>query len=262
MEKDEYDVYRDEQGYTRDLDGNTIRLHNMDIRRVLERASRDEPSYICLPEHVILFTQTKLVPKIYTKDEINEMFYGVCGEQENNKKAFQVKLDGVYCRLNDSNSWLTTCMEEMKQDIARIQHGANVARSSSIDRDQHTSINIRQRTSIDNQMPTSADNDSPRPHMMKSQQNFHTREEIDQLVEGIYRALETIEERLDGRCHDIYFTMDLSISALTSKIEAMQGESVEIQSYIARRPKASASIDVCNNIVGTEIRTVDFRVNK
>ncbi|KAF3565070.1 hypothetical protein DY000_02018218 [Brassica cretica] len=41
--------------------------------------------------------------------------------------------------------------------------------------------------------------------------------------------------------------MDLSISALTSKIEAIQGELVEIQSYIARRPEASASIDRRNN---------------
>ncbi|KAF3559671.1 hypothetical protein F2Q69_00013861 [Brassica cretica] len=113
-EKDQYGVYIDDQGYARELDGNTIRLHNMDIRRVLERASRDEPRYICLPEHVNLFTQTKLVPEIYTKDEINEMFYGVCGEHEKNKEAFQMKLDGVYYPLNDSISWLTTCMEEMK----------------------------------------------------------------------------------------------------------------------------------------------------
>ena len=77
------------------------------------------------------------------------------------------------------------------------------------------------------------------PHTMKSQENFYTSEEIDQLVEGIYRALETTEERLDGRCDDIYFPMDLDISALTSKIEAIQGELVEIQSYIARRPEAS-----------------------
>ncbi|KAF2616924.1 hypothetical protein F2Q68_00041144 [Brassica cretica] len=73
-------------------------------QRVLERASRDEPSYLCLPEHANLFTQTKLVPEIYTKDEINEMFYGVCGKQENNKEAFQMKLDGVYYPLNDSTS--------------------------------------------------------------------------------------------------------------------------------------------------------------
>ncbi|WZZ27669.1 hypothetical protein YC2023_011070 [Brassica napus] len=110
----------------------------------MERASRDEPSYISLPEHANLFTQTKLAPEIYTKDEINEMFYGVCGEQEKNKEAFQMKLDGVYYPLNESISWLTTCMEEMKQDIARIQHATDVARSSSIDRDQHASINISQ----------------------------------------------------------------------------------------------------------------------
>ncbi|KAF3514204.1 hypothetical protein F2Q69_00006645 [Brassica cretica] len=41
--------------------------------------------------------------------------------------------------------------------------------------------------------------------------------------------------------------MDLSISALTSKIEAVQGELVEIQSYITRRPEPSPSIDRRNN---------------
>ncbi|KAF3604461.1 hypothetical protein F2Q69_00035711 [Brassica cretica] len=88
-------------------------------------------------------------------------------------------------------------------------------------------------------MPTSVDENLPRPHTMQSQHNFHTREEIDPLVEGIYRALENTEERLDGRCDDIYFPMDLNINALTSKIEAIQGELVKIQSYIARRPEAS-----------------------
>ncbi|KAF3589853.1 hypothetical protein F2Q69_00029997 [Brassica cretica] len=219
-EKNQYGVYRDDQGYARDLDGNTIRIHNMDIRRVLDRASRDEPSYICLPEHANLFTQTKLVPEIYTKDEVNEMFYGVCGEHEKNKEAFQMKLDGVYYPLNDSISWLTTCMEEMKQDIARIQNAADTARPPSIDREQPQSI--------DNRLSASIDNNLPHPSTMKSQPDFHTREEIDQLVEGIYKTLETTEERLDRRCDDIYFPMDLTISALTSKVEAIQGELVEI----------------------------------
>ncbi|WZY86759.1 hypothetical protein YC2023_033143 [Brassica napus] len=78
---------------------------------------------------------------------------------------------------------------------------------------------------------------------MKSQPDFHTREDIDQLVERIYRALETTEERLDGRCDDIYFPMDLTISALTSKVEAIQGKLMEIQSFIAHQPEASISID-------------------
>ncbi|KAF2549153.1 hypothetical protein F2Q70_00021861 [Brassica cretica] len=246
-EKDQYGVYRDDQGCARDMDGHIINVSKEEIRKLMERASRDEPSYICLPEHASSFTQTKLVPEFYTKDEINEMFYGVCGEQEKNKEVFQMKLDGVNYPLNDRISWLTTCMKEMKQDIAKIQHATDVARSSSIDRYQQTSIDVHQRTSIDNQMPTSVDDNPPRPHTMKSQQNFHTKEEIDQLVEGIYRALENTEERLDGRCDDIYFPKGLNISALTSKIEAIQGELVEIQSYIARRTEASSSIDRRNN---------------
>ncbi|KAF3561113.1 hypothetical protein DY000_02014334 [Brassica cretica] len=246
-EKYEYGVYRDDRRHARDLDGRTISVYNKDIRRLLERASRDEPAYIYLHEHASSFTPTKLVPEIYTKDEINEMFYGVCGEQEKNKEVFQMKLDGVYYPLNDNISWLTTCMEEMKQDIAKIQHATDVVRPPSIDRRRPPSIDRHHLTSIDNPMPASIDGSPPRPHTMKSQKDFHTREEIDQLVEGIYRALKTTEERLDGRCDDIYFPMDLSISALTSKIEAIQGEFVEIQSYIARRPEASKSIDRSNN---------------
>ncbi|KAF3526803.1 hypothetical protein F2Q69_00047836 [Brassica cretica] len=262
--KNEYGVYRDDRRYARDLDGNTIRFHNRDIRILLERASRDEPSYICLPEHTNMFTQTKLVPEIYTKNEINDMFYGLCGEHEKNKEAFQMKLNGVYYPLNDSISWLTTCMEEMKQDIARIQHAADVARPPSIDRRRLPSIDRYNHTSIDNHMSASINDNPPHPHTKKSQKNFHTIEEIDQLVEEIYRALETTEERLDGRCDDIYFLMDLSISALISKIEAIQRELVEIQSYIARRPEASLSIDRRNNI-STDIHhrtSVDDATNR
>ncbi|KAF3603101.1 hypothetical protein F2Q69_00035173 [Brassica cretica] len=133
-EKDEYGIYKDDQGYARDVDGHTIRVHNKYIRRLLERASRDNPNYICLPEDASSFTQTKLVPEIYTKNEIKEMFYGICGEQEKNKEEFQMKLDGVYYPLNDSISWLTTCMEEMRQDIARIQRATDVYRPTSFDR--------------------------------------------------------------------------------------------------------------------------------
>ncbi|KAF3603805.1 hypothetical protein F2Q69_00036166 [Brassica cretica] len=220
-EKDKYGVYRDDQRYARDLDGHTIPVHNKDIRRLLERASRDEPAYICFLEHASLFTQTKLVLEIYTKDEINEMFYG-----------YQL---ANYLHGGDE-----------------ARHSQNSARdrrcSTSIDRQKkHTSIDKHHHTSIDNRMPASVDDNPPRPHTMMSQQNVYTRDEIDQLVEGIYRALETTEERLGGRCDDIYFPMDLNISALTSKIEAIQGELMEIQSYIARRPEALSSIDRRNN---------------
>ncbi|KAF3503461.1 hypothetical protein F2Q69_00043099 [Brassica cretica] len=125
----------------------------------------DKHNYKCLPEHARSLTQTKLVPEIYTKDEINEMFYLVCGAQEKNEGDFQMKLDGVYYPRNDSISWLTTCMEEMKQDIARIQaqRAAEATAQASIDRNLSTSI----------------DDEPSYSNPMKSQQDSYTRAEID-----------------------------------------------------------------------------------
>ncbi|WZZ50673.1 hypothetical protein YC2023_050780 [Brassica napus] len=158
-----------------------------------------------------------------------------------------MKHDGFYYPLNDSISWLTTCLEEMRQDIAKIQRATDLSRPTKIDRHRQESIDSHLHSSIDNRLPASVDDNPPHSHTMKSQPDFHTSEEIDQVVEGIYIALETTEVRFDRRCGDIYFPMDLTISALTAKIEAIQGELVEIQSYIARRPEASASIDRRNN---------------
>ena len=102
----------------------------------------NEHSYICLPEHARSYTQNKLVPEIYTKDEINEMLYGICGAQKKNEDDFQMKLDGVYYPLNDSISWLTTCMEEMRQDITRMQtqRAVEATTPASINRNLLTSI--------------------------------------------------------------------------------------------------------------------------
>ncbi|KAF2584578.1 hypothetical protein F2Q70_00035918 [Brassica cretica] len=147
----------------------------------------EEHNYLCLPEHARSFTQTKLEQEIYTKDEINEMFYG------------------------------------------RVAEATAPA-------------------SIDRHFSTSIDDDLTHSNPMKSQQDSYTRAEIDQLVEDTYRTLETAEERLDRRCDDIYFPMDLTMSSLTSQIEAIHREIVEIQRYIARRPEASTLIDRRNNI--------------
>ncbi|KAF2573527.1 hypothetical protein F2Q70_00002182 [Brassica cretica] len=211
---DELGIFRDPDGYTKAIDGRTLHVSREDILDILQTANgadnlfmhqRSNPEqkatkefydtaggidngFIQRSRHT---TQPSIDVDIYTKDKINEMFYGVCGEHERNKEAFQMKLDGVYNPLNDSISWLTTCIEEMKQNIARIQHATDVTRPPSIDSRLPPSIDRHHRTSIDNRLTASIDGSPPRPHTMKSQPDFHTREEIDQLVEGIYRALET-----------------------------------------------------------------------
>ncbi|KAF3588342.1 hypothetical protein F2Q69_00029393 [Brassica cretica] len=50
-QKDEYEVYRDDHGHARGVDGHIIHVSKDDIRNLLERAPMDEQSYICLPEH-------------------------------------------------------------------------------------------------------------------------------------------------------------------------------------------------------------------
>ena len=73
----------------------------------------------------------------------------------------------------------------------------------------YPSIDSRFQASIDNHFQASVDDIPPHSHTIKSKPDFHTRGEIDQLVEGMYRALEITQERLDRRCDDIYFPMDL-----------------------------------------------------
>ncbi|KAF3512114.1 hypothetical protein F2Q69_00007093 [Brassica cretica] len=125
-------------------------------------------------------------------------------------------------------------MEEMRQDLARIQKQCAAEATAP--------------ASIDIHLSTSIDDDLTHSNLMKSQPDSYTRAEIDQLVEDIYRTLETAEERLDRRCDDIYFPMDLTMNSLTSQIEAIHREIVDIQRYIARRPEASTSIDRRHNI--------------
>ncbi|KAF3509618.1 hypothetical protein F2Q69_00005914 [Brassica cretica] len=124
-------------------------------------------------------------------------------------------------------------MEEMRQAIAKIQtqHAAGATVPALIDRHHSTLI----------------DDGLTHSNPMKFQPDSYTRAEIDQLVEEIYRTLETTEERLDRRCDDIYFPTDLTMSSLTSQIEAIQREIVEIQRYVPRRPEVSTSIDRRNN---------------
>ncbi|KAF2561263.1 hypothetical protein F2Q70_00017046 [Brassica cretica] len=126
-EKDEYGVYRDDQGYARDVDGHVIYVSKDDIRKLMERGSRDEHSYLCLPEHGSSFKQTKLVPEIYTKDEINEMFYGMLRIDSRTRYLMQ-KTTSSHCESN--------LLTKFHVSAFACQHGSRVDRcyGMSVDR--------------------------------------------------------------------------------------------------------------------------------
>ncbi|KAF3510629.1 hypothetical protein F2Q69_00007040 [Brassica cretica] len=112
--KDEYGVYRDESGYARSVAGEMIPVTKDNITKFLERESLFEESHICLPEHATSFTPTKLAPKIYTKDEINEMVTGICGAQENLGEELKTLVDDTYQPLDRGYNELFRSMAEMR----------------------------------------------------------------------------------------------------------------------------------------------------
>ncbi|KAF3485233.1 hypothetical protein F2Q69_00052860 [Brassica cretica] len=84
---------------------------------------------------------------------------------------------------------------EASWERTRFSQSIDTRHQQSIDKLPQQSIDINNTTSINNRLAASIDTNPPRPNTIKSQSDFHNREEIDQLVEGIYRALETTEER-------------------------------------------------------------------
>ena len=61
----------------------------------------------------------------------------------------------------------------------------------------------------------------------------YTAAEVEKITSKIYIAIDTMEERLDKRCDDIYFPFDNKISGLDSHAEWLQKEVKAIQRQLA-----------------------------
>ncbi|KAF2559271.1 hypothetical protein F2Q68_00016102 [Brassica cretica] len=93
--RDEYDIYRDENGYARAAYGIIIHVSRENIRAILERAAMVGHTHISLPEYA--------------------------------------ELDDVYYPLNDSIERLTTRMDELKEEIDMIRRQNAILSEASID---------------------------------------------------------------------------------------------------------------------------------
>ena len=118
---------------------------------------------------------------------------------------------------------LSTQMMNVQKDIGKLddQHDFQEEGSTSIDR--------LRRTSLDGKKPTE--------HLP------YTAETIDQITSKLYKAIDTLEDRLEKRCDDIYFPFDVKISGLDSQAEWLQKEVKAIQRQLASQHQISASID-------------------
>ncbi|KAG5414867.1 hypothetical protein IGI04_002434 [Brassica rapa subsp. trilocularis] len=271
-QRDEYGVYRDECGHARGVAGEMIPVTRDDIRKLLERASLFEESHICLPEHATSFTLTRLAPELYTKDEINEMVFGICGAQEKlslqqcsaqhkdewEASYIDTRINDVYCPLNNNVDWLSTKIELLQQDLDTIRK-KDQQPATSIDMCTFTSLDTKV-SAMNERLRTYEDMHDRFISPVKSSSINRLRgpwidgkkplellpykaAEVDKITSKIYTAIDTMEERFDKHCDDIYFPFDNKISGLDSHAEWLQKEVKAIQRQLAAQHQISASID-------------------
>ncbi|KAG5384390.1 hypothetical protein IGI04_035860 [Brassica rapa subsp. trilocularis] len=86
--------------------------------------------------------------------------------------------------------------------------------------------------------------------------------EVDKMTSKIHNALDTMEERLDKRCDDIYFPFDNKISGLDNHTEWLQKEVKAIQRQLAAQHQISASIDrtLAKSIDGNSPRSTNEHI--
>ena len=52
----------------------------------------------------------------------------------------------------------------------------------------------------------------------------YTAAEVDQITSKLYTAIDTMQEQLEKRCDDIYFSFDVRLGGLDSQAEWLQKE--------------------------------------
>src|SRR5690606_24046677 len=108
-----------------------------------------------------------------------------------------------YQPLNNNVNWLSTKIELLEKDLdVFCEEKHQRQKPKSIDIDISASIDIYISASIDTyEIPV---------------EKFYTRAEVDEIINKIYEALNTTEERLDKRCDDIFFPFNNNINGLHS----------------------------------------------
>ena len=109
-------------------------------------------------------------------------------------------------------------------------------------------------TSIDRSRAASFDPKKPQAHIP------YAAAEVDQITSKLYTAMDTMEDRLDKRCDDIYFPFENRISGLDFQAEWLQKEVKAIQKQLACRHEKSALIDrkINTSINRATPATIDF----
>ncbi|KAG5384282.1 hypothetical protein IGI04_035752 [Brassica rapa subsp. trilocularis] len=215
-QRDEYGVYRDERGHARSTAGEMIPVTKDNIRKILERASLFEESHICLPEHATSFTLTRLAPELYTKEEIDEIVFGICGAQEKLGEELKTLIDETHQPLDRGYNELFGCMAEMRTEIDSLcqQFEKEATTSASIDAPCAKSIDVS--------LPTAQTLAEPRcstQHMDEWEVSY-----------------------IDTKINDVYCLLNNNVDWLSTKIELLQQD---LDTIRKKDQHPATSIDMC-----------------
>ncbi|KAF3507507.1 hypothetical protein F2Q69_00007151 [Brassica cretica] len=158
------------------------------------------------------------------------------------------RINDVYNPLNNNVDWLGTRIDLLQQDLDTIRKK---------DPQQATSIDFCTITSIDNKFAAMEDRlqtyedthdrftspimrylDTLSTQMMNVQRDIGKHNDQHNFQEE-----DTMEERLEKRCDDIYFPFDVRLGGLDSQAEWLQKEVKAIQRKLASQHQISASTD-------------------
>ncbi|KAG5397575.1 hypothetical protein IGI04_019389, partial [Brassica rapa subsp. trilocularis] len=215
-QRDEYGIYRDERGHARSATGEMRPVTKDNIRKILERASLFEESHICLPEHATSFTLTRLAPELYTKEEIDEMVFGICGAQEKLGEELKTLVEDTHQPLDRGYNELFRCMAEMRTEIDSLRQQLEKEATTS------ASIDATCATSIDVSLPTAQILAEPRC-------STQHRDEWE-------------VSYIDTRINDVYFPLNNNVDWLSTKIELLQQDPDTIRK---KDQQPATSINMC-----------------
>ncbi|KAG2246383.1 hypothetical protein Bca52824_086011 [Brassica carinata] len=211
-----YGVYRDECGHARGVDGEMIPVTKDNIKKLLERASLFEESHICLPEHATSFTLTRLAPELYTKDEIDEMVFGICGAQEKLGEELKTLVEDTHQPLDRGYNELFRCMAEMRTEIESLRQQLEREATTS------ASIDASHATSIDVSLPTA---------QIPAEPQYSTQHRDEWEVSYI-----------NTRINDVYCPLNNNVDWLSTKIELLQQD---LDTIRKKDQQPATSIDMC-----------------
>ncbi|KAG2246373.1 hypothetical protein Bca52824_086001 [Brassica carinata] len=215
-QRDEYGVYRDECGHARGVAGEMIPVTKDDIRKLLERASLFEESHICLPEHATSFTLTRLAPELYTKDEIDEMVFGICGAQEKLGEELKTLVEDTHQPLDRGYNEFFRSMAEMRTEIESLRQQLEKEATTS------ASIDAPHATSIDVSLPIA---------QIPAELQCSTQHRDEWEVSYI-----------DTRINDVYCPLNNNVDWLSTKIELLQQD---LDTIRKKDQQPATSIDMC-----------------